>query len=41
MGIMALFVWLGTGIVRRVPPTSGVVWTANESQEFKEALSVE
>lgn len=29
LGIMTLFVWIGSGIVRRKPPASGVVWSAN------------
>lgn len=29
LGIMTVFVWIGTGIIRRTPPASGVVWTAN------------
>jgi len=29
LGIMTLLVWLGTRIIRRRPPASGVVWTAN------------
>jgi hypothetical protein len=29
LGIMTILVWLGTRIVTRTPPASGVVWTAN------------
>jgi hypothetical protein len=29
LGMITIFVWLGSRIVRRMPPASGVVWTSN------------